>query len=174
MIVNNSEEFRKKIKLQLLGLLKSKKMAKKFECSIFNFAILEAKKKRVIRKWQNKNFCLLYTDRFKTIYTNLDKNSYLQNKEFITKMKKGNISVEELTQLSHKDMNPKIWKTLIENKIKRDENFDKIDLLASTDEFKCFKCFKRNCTYYEMQTRSADEPMTTFVTCLECGTCWRC
>jgi hypothetical protein len=47
-------------------------------------------------------------------------------------MKKGNISAEELTQ-SHKDMNPNIGKTLIENKIKRDENFDKIYLIASTD-----------------------------------------
>tara|TARA_Y100000816_G_C25915813_1_gene477607 strand:- start:129 stop:653 length:525 start_codon:yes stop_codon:yes gene_type:complete len=174
MIVNNPIEFRKNIKLKLFKLLKSKKLSKKFEYSIFNFAILEAKKKKVIRKWENKNFCMLYTDRFKSIYTNLNKNSYLQNKKFIMKMKTKNLSVDELVQLTHRDMNPKIWKKLIQDKIKRDENFDKIDMSASTDEFKCFKCFKRNCTYYELQTRSADEPMTTFVTCLECGNRWKC
>ncbi|OMH80816.1 Transcription elongation factor S-II [Zancudomyces culisetae] len=37
---------------------------------------------------------------------------------------------------------------------------------AETDQFKCGKCKKRRTTYFQMQTRSADEPMTTFVTCL--------
>ncbi|ORX39245.1 transcription factor S-II, central domain-domain-containing protein [Kockovaella imperatae] len=35
---------------------------------------------------------------------------------------------------------------------------------AETDAFKCSRCQQRKCTYYQMQTRSADEPMTTFVT----------
>lgn len=38
-----------------------------------------------------------------------------------------------------------------------------------TDLLKCGKCGKRNCTYNQIQTRSADEPMTTFVMCNECG-----
>jgi transcription elongation factor S-II len=32
---------------------------------------------------------------------------------------------------------------------------------------------KTNCDYYQQQTRSADEPMTTFVTCLECDKRWK-
>ena len=36
-------------------------------------------------------------------------------------------------------------------------------------DMKCGKCGKRNCTYNQLQTRSADEPMTTFVMCNECG-----
>jgi len=32
---------------------------------------------------------------------------------------------------------------------------------AETDQFKCGKCKSRKCKYYQMQTRSADEPMTT-------------
>ncbi|POW09095.1 hypothetical protein PSTT_07060 [Puccinia striiformis] len=35
---------------------------------------------------------------------------------------------------------------------------------AETDAFRCARCGQRKCTYYQMQTRSADEPMTTFVT----------
>lgn len=38
---------------------------------------------------------------------------------------------------------------------------------------KCGKCRKSNCTFFEMQTRSADEPMTVFVTCNECGNRWK-
>lgn len=44
---------------------------------------------------------------------------------------------------------------------------------AETDMFKCGKCQKRKCTYFQMQTRSADEPMTTFVTCISCGNHWK-
>jgi len=42
-----------------------------------------------------------------------------------------------------------------------------------TEMFKCGKCKQRKCTYYQMQTRSADEPMTTFITCTNCGNKWR-
>uniref|UniRef100_A0A0C9S597 Transcription elongation factor n=1 Tax=Wollemia nobilis TaxID=56998 RepID=A0A0C9S597_9CONI len=44
---------------------------------------------------------------------------------------------------------------------------------ATTDEFKCGKCGQRKCTYYQLQTRSADEPMTTFVTCVNCNNHWK-
>ena len=44
---------------------------------------------------------------------------------------------------------------------------------ASTDQFKCAKCGDRKTTYFQMQTRSADEPMTTFVTCVNCNAHWR-
>jgi len=44
---------------------------------------------------------------------------------------------------------------------------------TSTDMFKCGKCGKRETTYYQMQTRSADEPMTTFHTCTNCGSRWK-
>ena len=39
--------------------------------------------------------------------------------------------------------------------------------------FKCGKCGKKNTTYNQLQTRSADEPMTTFVMCNECGNRWK-
>ncbi|KAJ1679231.1 transcription elongation factor TFIIS, partial [Spiromyces aspiralis] len=44
---------------------------------------------------------------------------------------------------------------------------------AETDQFRCSKCGGRKCTYYQMQTRSADEPMTTFVTCTICNNRWK-
>jgi transcription elongation factor S-II len=46
-------------------------------------------------------------------------------------------------------------------------------LHAETDMFKCGKCQKRRTTYFQMQTRSADEPMTTFVTCINCDNRWK-
>ena len=44
---------------------------------------------------------------------------------------------------------------------------------TQTDLFTCGKCKKKNCTYTQVQTRSADEPMTTFVVCNKCGNRWK-
>jgi len=42
-----------------------------------------------------------------------------------------------------------------------------------SDMFRCGKCGNKNCTYTQFQTRSADEPMTTFVYCRTCGNRWK-
>ena len=39
--------------------------------------------------------------------------------------------------------------------------------------YECKKCGKRKTKHYEMQTRSADEPMTIFVICYLCHTTWK-
>ncbi|XP_053104984.1 transcription elongation factor A protein 2 isoform X3 [Hemicordylus capensis] len=44
---------------------------------------------------------------------------------------------------------------------------------TQTDLFTCGKCKRKNCTYTQVQTRSSDEPMTTFVVCNECGNRWK-
>jgi transcription elongation factor S-II len=53
-----------------------------------------------------------------------------------------------------------------ENKARMDEDY--------TGMFKCGKCKSLKTTYYQMQTRSADEPMTTYVTCMNCSNRWKC
>jgi len=45
--------------------------------------------------------------------------------------------------------------------------------MATTDIYECRKCKERKCYVYQSQTRSADEPMTTFVSCTICGNKWR-
>ena len=44
---------------------------------------------------------------------------------------------------------------------------------TKTDMFTCGKCKAKECTYTQLQTRSADEPMTTFVYCMACGNRWK-
>ena len=39
--------------------------------------------------------------------------------------------------------------------------------------FKCGRCKSTKTTHYQQQTRSADEPMTVFITCTECGNRWK-
>mmetsp|Transcript_39059 Transcript_39059/g.91222 ORF Transcript_39059/g.91222 Transcript_39059/m.91222 type:complete len:301 (+) Transcript_39059:89-991(+) len=47
------------------------------------------------------------------------------------------------------------------------------NLGSASDMFQCKKCKKKECTFYQKQTRSSDEPMTVFITCKACGHEWR-
>ncbi|KAJ5885128.1 transcriptional regulator family: Transcription factor TFIIS [Penicillium taxi] len=57
------------------------------------------------------------------------------------------------------------------------ENMDKAMVAqpqrSISTSLQCGKCGQRKVTYTEAQTRSADEPMTLFCTCLACGKSWR-
>ena len=144
------------------------------EKGIFNYIIQQAKRKRIVRKWDNNNFVLLYLNKYRSIFANLNTQSHVCNNTLLQKINNGDIPAHAIAAMNDREMFPQKWKKLIEDKIKRDNNMYKENLAAATDEFKCYKCKKRQCTYYQMQTRSADEPMTTFVTCLNCGNNWKC
>jgi len=44
---------------------------------------------------------------------------------------------------------------------------------VESESFQCGKCKSKKCTYTQLQTRSADEPLTTFVYCGSCGNRWK-
>jgi transcription elongation factor S-II len=171
MKVENSEKIRKNVR-SMLGEkfdIENSSICKNIEVSIFNYTIKEATRKKIVKKWENKYFVQLYVNRLRTLMSNMSSNNSL-----LMSIKNKKLEKSALENLTHQEMNPTIWKTLIEAKIKRDKNMTSDNMMAATDQFKCYKCKKRKCTYYEMQTRSADEPMTTFVTCLNCGNRWKC
>ena len=172
-IIDNPKEFRDNLRKKLNIFIKNNKHSINLEKAVFNYAIKESKNRKIVRKWDNKYFVQIYLDRFRSIYNNINPKLLTYNKDLLTKFKKNKIHAKQLAFMTHQEMNPKIWKELIDAKIKRDKNLTQVDMSAATDEFKCFKCQKRQCTYYQLQTRSADEPMTTFITCLNCGNRWK-
>ena len=76
--------------------------------------------------------------------------------------------------MTHQEMLPSRWEPLIKKKEERDKEKYAPKLEANTDNYTCRKCGSKKCSYYQLQTRSADEPMTTYVTCIDCGTRWKC
>ena len=173
IVVENPTDFRNNLKNKFLEFIKKEDVSINLEIGIFNYTISEAKKKKIVRKWSNKTFVQIYINRFRSVYSNIHPKSKICNKTLLKKLKNKKLSPKKLAFMSHQEMSPKKWKELIEAKIKRDKNLTEVDMSAATDEFKCYKCQKRLCTYYQLQTRSADEPMTTFITCLNCGNRWK-
>ena len=173
MKIENPKEFRDNISKELQKVLRNKKKSINLEKGIYNWSLREATNRKIVKKWRNEQFLNLYVDHFRSIYFNLKK-SYVNNGYLKKMISGGKVKSYEVPFMSFQEMFPERWETLIEEKIKRDKSKYEINMEAATDEFKCFKCKKRKCTYYEMQTRSADEPMTTFVSCLNCGNRWKC
>ena len=174
MKVNDSVEFRSKIKDKIKESLNFNDVnAANLEISIYNYTIKTSKKKKIVRKWENEYFVQLYVDKFRSIWVNLNPLYNKNNKTLLKKIKNRKIDIKKLAFMSHQELNPKIWKELVEAKIKRDKNVNDIDSMATSTEFTCFKCKKNKCSYYQQQTRSADEPITTFMSCLNCGNSWK-
>lgn len=172
MIVNNSEEFRKNVRNKIKEKLELQEgMANNIEINIFNYTVNQCKDRNIVRKWDNKYFVQIYTDKFRSIYNNINPIND-KNKEILKNIKDKKISTKNIAFMSHQELKPYLWKELIDAKINRDKNIGKDEDMLATDEFTCFKCKKNKCTYYQLQTRSADEPMTTFVSCLICGNKW--
>ncbi|WVQ93037.1 transcription elongation factor S-II [Kwoniella sp. CBS 9459] len=104
-----------------------------------------------------------YRAKIRSIFLNLkDKgNPALRNEIML-----GYIDTEAVAKMSKEEMASESVRSLNE-KLASDNLFKAKavgETQAETDAFKCGRCQQRKCTYYQMQTRSADEPMTTFVT----------
>lgn len=166
----NSEPnvFRPKICKYFETLLSDESMGRNVEISIFNYTIQEASFRQIIKKWNNPKFAEIYDGRLRTMITNLKRNP-----DLVLQIKEKLLTPKALSSMTHQEMCPEQWKERIEQKIKRDKSRLSTNIEASTDLFTCKKCKSKKCTYYELQTRSADEPATIFITCLDCGKNWK-
>ena len=166
-IISNPAVFRINIQKKLYISLQKEKLATNLEKAIFNYAIKEATSRKIIKKWENPHFAQLYIDRLRTIMNNL------ANEEIKSQLESGELSPQIFAFMTHQEMKPERWAELIKQKTKRDASRFDVNIEASTDMYTCKKCRSKKCTYYEMQTRSADEPANIFVTCLDCGKHWK-
>lgn len=165
--IENPDLFRANIRKKINIVLDNEKNTTNLEKGIFNFALKEAEQRKVVKKWDNKYFVQIYLDHLRSIMVNL-KGDILNN------IKNGVVKPHIVAFMSHQELCPEKWQLLIEAKTKRDKNKFETNIAAATDTFTCRKCKGNRCTYYQMQTRSADEPMTTFVTCIDCGQRFKC
>lgn len=119
----------------------------------------DAKRWLIDIDWENPVFKEMYRSRAIDLY---------RNRELLK-----TVSVDEFVNSTAVDQNPRRWRDIIQNIIEKEKAMYTKKATASIFMF-CSGCKqKTKCDYYQLQTRSADEPMTTFVTCLECDKRWK-
>jgi transcription elongation factor S-II len=143
------------------------------ERAIFNNTCYRAEALRIPVFWKHPMFQEIYRTRARQIVANLSADSYVKNDELVGLIKSGQVPIDSLATLDTYQLFPSKWKAAFEFQQMKEKRQLEGNKSMATDKFTCGRCWKKECTYYEMQTRSADEPMTIFITCLNCGKHWR-
>lgn len=172
--VANPVLFRENVRIQLGrqfgGLLNTMypTWTNELEEGIFEWTMKESGQRQVVQEWSDPYFVQLYRDKLFSLWSNLRKEATLRM------ILRDQIQPRTFAFMTHQEMDPVKWADAIRAKSIRDKNrFERTDV-AMTDTFTCRQCRSKNCSYYQMQTRAADEPMTVFVECMDCGKRWKC
>lgn len=124
----------------------------------------------IFKEFKNTEF--KYKNRVRSRVSNLRDN---RNPDLRLNVLRGIISTERIAKMEATEMASAEMKQL-RDKITQEmiqEHQMSLTGGTQTDLIKCPKCRKTNVTYNQVQTRSADEPMTTFCLCNECGKRWK-
>jgi len=143
------------------------------EKGIFNASLEEAKRRGVRQHWENPEFKNIYKIISRKTLANLDPSVYIGNTRLIKRLQEGEFSAHQIPCMDARELFPENWQELADEQLKRETTMLEGSSEVGSDMFKCRKCGKSKTRYWEMQTRSADEPMTIFIRCLNCGKEWR-
>lgn len=158
---------------KLLGIPEDSPTCINLERCLFNWSVRRTKEIGDVPAWENPKFKSRYKQKFVEMKLNLQR--YPEN---IEKLKTGFIKSSQFIDYGPKEAFPegpyaKTQEKLIYKELRK-ESMVKELLNNQKGLFKCNRCKSQKTVYYQLQTRSADEPMTTFVTCLNCDTRWKC
>jgi DNA-directed RNA polymerase subunit M/transcription elongation factor TFIIS len=178
-ILITSEPETNKLRILCLNNLKflekqfTKEQIRLLEKGIFESAFNYAVKNHVARSWKTPVFIEIYRQVVRTVFSNIHPDSPVKNPRLIARVLDGEFPLHEIPSMTAYEMFPEKWFELKDKLLQREQKILEGNKSRATDQFKCRRCNKRECTYYELQTRSADEPMTCFISCLNCGKEWR-
>ncbi|OJA20720.1 hypothetical protein AZE42_11423 [Rhizopogon vesiculosus] len=113
-----------------------------------------------------------YKGKIRSLFVNLKDKGNPSLRENIVS---GDLSTEKFSKMTSEEMSSE-ERRAADQKIKEENFFKSLgagEQEAETEGFQCGRCKQRKCRYRQAQTRSADEPMTTFVTCVNCGNKWK-
>ena len=160
---------RKHVVETLKNEIGDEKLSKNIEIGIYNWTVKFAKDNKIPVVWCPR-FKMQYKHRYLALRTALFKG------DLLTRMKTGRVLPKEVPTFGA----DKLWLTGPVSKQIADIKLKNIEIeKAKTYDadyqgiFKCRKCNTNKTTYYQLQTRSADEPMTTYVSCMVCNTRWK-
>jgi transcription elongation factor S-II len=143
----------------LRTLVRDKFDSNEIETAILKKCVADAQEWFIDQSWDNQVFLNLYRNRAIDLYRYRHLMPTMTTDAFVNS-----------TPLLQ---NPERWAEIVQSTTEKEKATHSKKQTASIF-MDCRRCHKKTrCDYYQMQTRSADEPMTTFVTCLECDLRWK-
>jgi len=142
------------------------------EKCILNHATDRAREMDEEPAWDNHKYSNIYKHKFLSLQKNLKDNPDLKEKIVNKKLKSHEIINMRPEQLIPDGLYAKQIEIKIHNDIRKE--YLSREIKNQEGFFTCGRCKSKKTTYYQLQTRSADEPMTTYVSCLNCDRNWKC
>lgn len=143
------------------------------ERGIYNASLDESKKKGIRCHWENPDFAEVYKMIARRSLSNLNPDTYVGNGRLLARLLEGEFEPHQVPYMDARGLYPEHWQAMADEQLKRETTMLEGPQHAGSTMFTCKKCGKARTKYYQQQTRSADEPMTTFIQCLNCGKEWR-
>lgn len=174
MSSHNKDPIREKYKEKLISKIHlSEDDATDLEIGIFNATIDYCSENNIQLSWTNSMFKDIYLNHARSIYSNLNPDSYIGNKNLIKRLQNKDFHPHDIAFMSFQEIFPEKWEDIItKQKLKLKDAYE-VKNVSMTDAIKCRKCKNNKISYYELQIRSGDENMTQFFTCLVCGNKWK-
>lgn len=166
-------DIRSKVISLFEGLDLSELESKDLEIGIYNATLDNCQQMKIPLNWNCNLFVKAYLAKARSIYANMKKDSYINNKLLYNRLKEGEFLPHEIANMKPENLHPTAWREIVDLELLRQKAAYEPTHVAKTNRFWCGKCKKNECSYYEMQTRSADEPATIFIACLQCGHRWK-
>jgi transcription elongation factor S-II len=158
---------------ELLGLPKDHTTCVNLEKNTHNWAVKRSTSLGDVAAADNHRHMNRYKHKFLQIQYNLKRCPELKHK-----IVNGELKTSSVVYLSPQALWPtgpcaKGIEDWVDKNLKKEHTSNVLRDPNYKGIFKCNRCKSYKTTYYEMQTRSADEPMTVFITCHNCDTRWK-
>tara|TARA_X000000950_G_C13896116_1_gene652845 strand:- start:93 stop:605 length:513 start_codon:yes stop_codon:yes gene_type:complete len=164
------ETIRIRIKDYISKFMDNTKDVENTERAVFNATIQSCKKKGQLAFWTNPYFRAVYRMKAVSLLSNINPVGYCNNTSLLERFKADpSFKPHQLVFNSPDKLRPERWKLFHDHKRKKEETLKLAKEKCYTKQFVCPKCQATKSTYVELMTRSADEPMTLFVTCAVCN-----
>lgn len=166
------EATRAKVAARFARVLCDDTLAKRLEICLWNWTVTTCGRDGVPLYWENPRVRYRYTTRALSLEFNLKNPG---NPGLLRRVQSRALSVKAFAHQSPQEMWPEHWEVVYQKvaarQLRREADVDASN--APDGAYTCGKCKSRKTVYASFQIRSADEPMTNFVRCLNCGKSWK-
>jgi len=114
--ISDPEIFRANVVKELYKIIQNQKISENLEKGIYNYSLDVSDDKKIIKKWSNDSFVVLYIQKLRALILNL------KNKELLEKLLSKSLKAHEFVYMNHQDLRPDLWSELLEKKKIKDEN----------------------------------------------------
>lgn len=165
--------YREEVVRRFEKALGSRSKAVNMEKGVFNWTVGFCRDICTPRAWDNPVFKKKYRFKVRDVLFNI---TNTHNQEFVQNVCSGHVKSSKVAFMSSYDIHPSLVKPIFDKLEQRNLRFlmDQKELHETKGMFTCEQCHSKSTTFFSLQTRGADEPMTNFVRCISCNARWTC